>query len=275
MIIDFHAHIFPDALAKRAIDELVAGSGGMYPPISDGTAAGLLKNMNKWGVDVSVIQPVIIKQSQTNKINEWAAAISSERLIAFGGIYPHTDDYKRDIDFVAGLGLRGLKFHPEYQDFVVDCAEALKIYDYALGKGLMIMFHAGADPAFPPPVKSSPSQFARISREMRGGIIIAAHLGGYEQWDEVEKHLAGSDIYLDTSLGFEFFSKEQFLKILKKHGSEKILFGSDAPWSDAGKEIENLKSMPISEDGITAILGGNAQRILKINTPQGRHFARY
>ena len=45
----------------------------------------------------------------------------------------------------------------------------LKIYDYALSKGLMILFHAGYDPAFPPPYKSSPKQFANIMKQMKGG----------------------------------------------------------------------------------------------------------
>jgi predicted TIM-barrel fold metal-dependent hydrolase len=198
------------------------------------------------------------------KANEWAARISSDRLISFGGVYPHTDDYKRDIDFVAGLGLRGLKFHAEYQNFILDDGYMLKIYDYALGKGLILLHHAGFDPGFKPPFRSSPRQFARIAGEMRGGVIVAAHLGGHDQWDDVENYLAGSAIYLDTSMGFEYYPCEQFLRIVEKHGADKILFGSDAPWSSAHKEIEHLKSMPLPEIDIDAIFYGNAKRILGI-----------
>ena len=264
MIIDFHTHVFPDDLAPKAISALCAEADGIYPPVSDGTVSGLLKNMDDWSIDASVILPVITKQSQVKSANEWTALQIQDRLIGFGGIYPHTVDYKRDIDFVASLGLKGLKFHAEYQDFIVDGAHMLKIYDYALGKGLILLHHAGFDPAFPAPFKSSPGQFANIAKAMRGGVIIAAHLGGHDQWDDVEAHLAGSSIYLDTSNGFEYFPHDQFLRIVKNHGADKILFGSDAPWSNAKTEVMHLKSLPLSKDDIDLILYENAKRILGI-----------
>jgi predicted TIM-barrel fold metal-dependent hydrolase len=265
MIIDFHTHVFPDNLAERAIAVLTAEADNAFPPVNDGTVSGLIRDMDNWKIDAAVVQPVITKQAQTKSVNEWSKSICSDRIISFGGIYPHTDDYKRDIDFVAGLGLKGLKFHAEYQNFVVDDPQMLKIYDYALGKGLVILHHAGADPAYKPPFKSSPRQFAKIVKEMRGGIIVAAHFGGHEQWDDVEKYLAGTDIYLDTSMGFDFFPHEQFLRIVKNHGADKILFASDYPWSSAKSEMEQLKALPLSDGEKAAIFGENAGRILNLS----------
>ena len=264
MIIDIHTHVFPDELASRAIAENIEGIDFTYNPVSDGTVAGLLGNMDEWGIDISVLQPVVMKQSQFKKINEWTAGVCTDRIMAFGGIFPHTDDYRRDIDFVVSLGLRGLKLHPEYQDFIVDDDRMLRLYDYAFSKGLILLFHAGFDTAYPPPVKSTPRQFARIAGSMPGGIIIAAHLGGYEQWDDVESELCGTEVYLDTSTGFEYFSREQFLRILEKHGAEKILFASDAPWSNASDEIGQIRSLPVPDSDKAAILGGNAKKILNI-----------
>lgn len=262
MIIDFHTHVFPDELAAKAIPALLKSIKYVYTPVSNGTVSGLLRNMDDWNIDVSVVQPVITKPTQVKSTNEWVKDICSDRIIGFGGIYPHTDDYKRDIDFVVNLGLKGLKFHAEYQDFIVDDDRMLKIYDYALDKGLILLHHAGFDPAFAPPFRSAPEQFLNVSKAMRGGIIIAAHLGGHAQWDDVERYLAGSDIYLDTSMGFDYFGGEQFLSIVKKHGSEKILFASDSPWSSAKADIDRIKALPLSEDDINNILGNNARRIL-------------
>lgn len=262
MVIDFHTHAFPDTLAERAIASLVKGAKGKYLPCSDGTVSGLLENMEKFKVDISVVQPVITKVSQTKTLNEWAKSICSDKLISFGGIYPHTEDYKADIDFVVSLGLKGLKFHPEYQNFEVYSERMLKIYDYALNKGLILLFHAGFDPAFEPPFHSSPRDFAKIANELRGGTIVAAHLGGQKMWDEVAEELAGSDVYLDTSMGFKYYTKEQFLKILKIHGADKILFGSDSPWSSADEEIEALKALPITKEEKDKILYKNAVKIL-------------
>jgi len=264
MVIDFHAHVFPDELAPKTIKKLSSVIDYEYYPVSDGTVAGLRKNMDDWGIDVSVIQPVITKQSQVKKVNEWAASLCSDRLACFGGIYPHSADYKADIDYAVSLGLKGLKFHAEYQGFIVDDKHMLKIYDYALSRGLIILHHAGFDPGFSPPFKSSPRQFANIVNAMRGGIIVAAHLGGHDQWNDVEKYLVGTEIYLDTSMGFEFFPLEQFIRIVNNHGADKILFASDAPWSNARTEIEILKSLQLPKDNTDAILGGNAKRILNL-----------
>ncbi len=264
MVIDFHTHAFPDAIAERAIAGLVKSSGGLYPNCADGTVSGLLGNMEKFGIDISVVQPVITKVSQTKTLNEWARGICSDKLISFGGIHPDTDNYKADIDFVCSLGLKGLKFHVEYQNFVLDDPKMLKIYDYAFEKGLIVLHHAGFDPAYPPPYRSSPKQFANVAKQMRGGVLVAAHLGGQKQWDEVEEHIVGTGIYLDTSMGFGYYSREQFLRIVRGHGADKILFGSDSPWSRADEEISAIRSLPISEGDKEKILSGNAKRLLGI-----------
>lgn len=266
MIIDFHTHVFPDTLAPHALKSLLEGCEHIYTPITDMTAKGLIKYMDTCGIDISVVQPVITKPSQTKSLNEWAKSIETERLISFGGVHPDSSDYKRDIDFVCSLGLKGIKLHPQYQNFYVDEPRMLKFYDYALSKGLILLFHAGYDPAFLPPFKSNPQRFKTVVNEMKGGVIVVAHLGGQAQWDDVKKYLAGENIYLDTSMGFEFFSKETFLSIVKKHGYEKILFASDSPWSDAAKEIEAIKELKLSNTEKKGILSKNAQRILNIDT---------
>ena len=265
MIIDFHTHIFPDTLAKKARETLLRNVNYRYEPTTDLTKAGLMKTMDQWGIDISVVQTVITKSTQLQNTNLWAQSVCDDRIIAFGGIFPHTEDYKKDIDFVCGLGLKGIKFHVEYQAFVVDDPKALRIYDYALSKGLIIVHHAGEDHGMPPPYRSNPQKFAYIADHMQGGVMVAAHLGSHNMWDDVERYLVGKNIYLDTSMGFEYYSKEQFLKIVKAHGADRILFASDSPWSNAKNEIDAINSLPINQTSKDLILGGNAARILGLS----------
>lgn len=264
MVIDFHTHAFPNTLAPRALDTLVKACGNILTPCTDGTISGLTEKMDEFGVDISVLQPVITKASQLETLNRWAASVQSDRIISFGGIFPHTETYKADIDFVASLGLKGLKFHVEYQGFVLDEPKMLRIYDYAFEKGLMVLHHAGFDPAFKPPFRSSPKQFQNVARQMRGGVLIAAHFGGQSQWNEVEEYIVGENIYIDTSMGSEYYSSEQFERIVKAHGADKVLFASDSPWSYASKEIEALNATSLSEAEKKMILSENAKRLLKI-----------
>lgn len=264
MIIDFHTHVFPDELAKRAVSALLENIDEVYTPVTDATVSGLLRHMQESGVDISVVQPVITKLSQFQPLNTWAKSICCDKIISFGGIYPHTDDYKRDIDFVVSLGLKGLKFHCEYQDFIIDDPQMLRLYDYALSRGLILLFHAGFDPGYGEPFKSSPQRFANVADAMLGGVIVAAHFGGHDDYDNVERYLVGKNIYFDTSMGFDYFKQDQFLRIVKNHGIDKILFASDSPWGDAKSEIVHLKALPISDTEKDKILSGNARRILGI-----------
>lgn len=263
MIIDFHTHIFEDSLAPRALNLLQADCHGLYTAVHDMTLKGLLGRMDEWGIDKSVIQPVITKRRQVEKVNEWAASMASDRIVPFGGIYPNAEDWKEQIDFVCSLGLKGLKFHCEYQYFEIDDPKMLRIYDYAFSRNLIVLHHAGFDPAFPEPFKSSPEMFAHVAEELKGGVLVAAHFGGQRQWEAVERYLAGTDVYLDTSVGFGYYGEETFMKIYKKHGADRILFATDSPWSDAGEELKLFRDYDIPDEDKEKILHINAERLLK------------
>lgn len=262
MVIDFHTHIFPDALAPRAYASLTANAKGLYTPSHNLTKDGLLAFMEKSGVDKSVVLPVLTKREQVYKTNEWACSLQSNKIIPFGGVYP-SEHYKEDIDFVCSLGLKGIKIHAEYQHFVCDDVGMLRFYDYAFSKGLIIVQHAGFDPIGGDILNTTPERFANVAKEMRGGVMVCAHLGGQGQWEDVEKHLAGTNVYLDTSMGTKYYGKERFERIVAKHGADKILFGSDSPWSDAGEEIRNLEDVLNAEER-EKIFHLNAERILNI-----------
>ena len=267
MVIDFHTHIFPDSLAPRArksLEDSTVHFGYNYKALTEMTRTSLLEHMDMWGVDISVIQPVVTKPSQTVTTNTWAAETQCDRITAFGGIHPDTDDYKRDLDFVASLGLKGIKLHAEYQRFYPEEERMLRIYDYAFSKGMIVLHHAGFDPGMPEPFHSNPERFAKMLDKLSGGTFVLAHLGSQEMWDDVETYLAGRDVYFDTSMGFECYSGEQFMRIVKKHGADKILFGSDSPWSNASNELAILNSLPLSETEKQMILCDNAKKLLEI-----------
>ena len=99
---------------------------------------------------------------------------------------------------------------------------------------------------------------------MQGGTLVVAHLGGQSEWNDVEKYLVGENVYLDTSMGFWLYEKEQFLRIYQNHGAEKLLFATDTPWSNAKREVELFNALPIPEKDKQLISFGNAKRLLKL-----------
>lgn len=265
MVIDFHTHVFPDELAPKAKARLEANIDYLYTPCHDMTLKGLIQHMDKSGVDISVVQPVITRPSQFKSVNDFSASINNGRIVAFGAVHPETDDYKRDIDYIVSLGLKGIKFHPEYQSFILDDIKMLRVFDYAVSRGLILLFHAGYDPAMQPPYKSNPQRFANLIKELKGGTIVAAHYGGQEQWDDVERYLAGTDIYLDTSMALNAMDKAQFVRIFKAHGADKVLFASDSPWGDPGKDIATINNIPLTEEEKEKVFWKNSALLLGIN----------
>ena len=86
-IIDFHTHIFPDVIAEKSIASLEEKAG--IKAATDGTLQGLLESMDRSGVDLSVILPVVTKPSQFDRINSFAAEVNAkygDRVLSFGGI---------------------------------------------------------------------------------------------------------------------------------------------------------------------------------------------
>lgn len=263
MVIDFHTHIFPDKLAPRAYEVLSANAKDAgYVPVHNLTKQSLIEKMDEYGVNISVVCPVATKPTQSLKNLEWGAEISDDRIITIAGLFPDKESWKQNVDAALSMGYKGIKLHPEYQNFILDSEEMLPLYDYAFNKGLFILFHAGYDPIGEEPFKSNPEMFLHLIEEFKGAKIVAAHFGGHNQWDDVEKYLAGREIYLDTSMGFEYYGEERFLSVLAKHGADKILFGSDSPWSNTGRELHHLRSLPISQTEKDKMLYLNAKKLL-------------
>lgn len=265
MVIDFHTHIFPDKIAARSIEHLESASG--IKAATNGTLDGLLDSMEKNKVDLSVILPVVTKPSQFESVNRFAAEVNEKykgKLISFGGIHPDSEDYKSELDCIKKLGLPGIKLHPDYQGVMIDDPRYMKIIEYADSLDLMIMVHAGVDIGLPDPVHCPPDKAKKVLDTLKPKKLILAHLGGWKQWEEVYELLAGKDVYLDTSFTFDYIEQDMFLKILKKHGHEKVLFATDSPWSDAAKAVEIVRNMPLEQKVIEDILSGNAKKILNI-----------
>ena len=266
MVIDFHTHIFPDKIAVKTIEHL-AQVGGITAA-TDGTLSGLLSSMKRCGVDLSVILPVATKPSQFESIQSFAKSVNEqypEKLLSFGGIHPDCEDYKKELDTIKEMGFKGIKIHPDYQGVMIDDIRFMRIIEYASELGLIILTHAGVDIGLPEPVHCPPKKMRKVLDEIKPEKMVLAHLGGWSQWDEVYEYLAGEEVFMDTAFIYDYISKEQFFKILEKHGSDKILFATDSPWSDMAKGIHWIKELSLPQSVEENILSGNAKRLLGID----------
>lgn len=260
MIIDFHTHCFTDDIAFRAVSAIAKAAD--IPARSDGTVSGIRTSMKMAGIDKSVLLSIATKPQQTPKINQWAISIQDSDLIPFGTIHPDFDDWKKELVRLQQAGIRGIKFHPDYQQFYVDDPKMFPIYEMAAQLGLIIIFHAGVDLGLPEPYHCPPQRMRQVVRAFPEAKLVAAHMGGYQYWDDVERYLVGEAVYLDTSFSLHEMSQKQFLRILSGHGTDKLLFASDSPWGSQSEEVERLRDIELPESVRRAIFGGNAAKLL-------------
>jgi predicted TIM-barrel fold metal-dependent hydrolase len=258
-IIDVHTHAWPDSVAEKAVTSLMRL--GTLTAHYDGSIAGLLAEMDRCGVSASIVQPVATKASQVAGINDWAAAIASERIIPFGAMHPDLEDAEGEIARMAALGLRGMKLHPEHQAFAPDEPRLAPIYEAAVAHNMTVFFHAGHDELHET-VRGTPESFATVLDAFPGMRVVLAHLGGYRVWSQVAELLVGRDVYLDTAYTLGHLPDDEFADIVRTHGSDRILFGSDGPWTDAAAEIAWLNRFPFESHELEAILGANAEKLL-------------
>jgi hypothetical protein len=268
MLIDFHTHQFPDGMAQRTIEGLKKGikkcQGMDYTERSNGTLTGLVELMDRTGVDISVVLPVATKVTQAATINRLALELnrSQNRVISFGALHPLQEDWEDTLLWLAENGFKGIKLHPEFQKVHVDGPETIRILKKCEELGLYCVFHAGADIGIEPPVHGSPLQFSHVLQEVSGRYIILAHMGGWRMWDDVEQYLVGTPVYMDTAFSAQFLEPRQYRRIIKNHGAEKILFGSDSPWESPAETRNGLEALELTEAELEQIYSQNALRIL-------------
>lgn len=267
MIIDFHTHIFPNKIATGALSKL--SSIINVPPSMNGTVQGLLNSMAAANIDTSIILPVVTDPHQFDSIFRFAAQInehqdnSNPQLISFAGIHPDMDNYKALLHKIASHGFLGIKLHPNYQGVNFDDIRYMRIIYTASELGLIIQVHTGIDPYTPGKLYCSPDMILRVIKETAAPKLVLAHMGNNKNYDEAEAKLCGQDVYFDTAYSIKHMSPEQLVRMIHHHGSDKILFGSDAPWTSQKADVEKLRSITdLSPTEKQQIFYQNAQRLL-------------
>ncbi len=261
MLIDFHTHAFPERIAGRAVSGLSYASGGMVPQ-TEGTAASLIAQMDRDGVDLSVVQSIATNPRQQRSVNDFALEINKhDRLAAFGSVHPDAPDALEELERIAGAGLKGVKFHPEYQGFYTDEQRMRPIYKKLSELGLIVLFHAGQDIGFPPPYHCLPEHLLGALKWLDTPVV-AAHWGGYNVSLPVLDTLCGENLYFDLSLGYGMVPKPVAQAIVEKHGPDRLLFGSDMPWHRPSMERKLLATLDISDADREKIDWQNAKQLL-------------
>ncbi len=261
MLIDFHVHTFPDKLAPHAVSSL--GERAHMVPHADGTVSDTEKLMAREGVDRFVALNIAVSPHTEKHVNDFAISLlGHSRIIPFGSVHPDSENAFSELKRLKDAGIRGIKFHNEFQNFFVDDEKAFPIYEECAKSGFIMLFHGGADRGFAPPVKAEPRRMRRVCEAFPEAKIVVAHLGGQDMQEEAIGQLVHTNAYIDVSFAAASASAERGRKSVLAFGADRVLFGSDCPWDTPAHTLAWLESMELGEEIMRRICSENALRLL-------------
>ena len=263
MVIDFHTHIFPDKIAEKTIIHLANLCGSQ--PFANGTEQGLINQIEKANIDLAIALPVLTNPNQFESVNKFAKEINDKngKILSFAGIHPDCQDIPQKMEYIKNMGFLGVKIHPQYQNTYIDSFGYEQILNCAKQLDLIVVTHAGVDDGFKnDKVLCPPQGVLSLQKKVNHNKFVLAHYGANRMWEEAFDALCGGNFYFDTSYILGDILKDLFLKMLTKHGADKILFATDCPWRDISLEIERLKNIVTDSENLNKILYKNAKKLL-------------
>lgn len=258
MIIDFHAHIYPEKIAGKA----AAAIGEFYniPMSREGTVKTLLESGQKGGIGRFVVFSAAIVPEKVQTVNDYIASSCRENpeLTGFGTLHPDMKNPQDEIERLIGLGLRGLKFHPDMQRFNIDDERMMNIYAASEGR-LPVIFHTG-DYRY---TYSHPSRLARVLDNFPKLCAVAAHFGGWSIFDIAYDYFHSRKCYFDVSSSLPFIGKRHAAELIRSYGAERFLFGSDYPMWDPSECVKEFMEVTLTDSERELILWKNAAALLE------------
>ena len=274
MIIDFHTHNFPDAIAPRAIASMVEMLRHQFVPFGDGTLACQLADARANGIDRCVMCPIATKPSQADVILRSALEIrdgargeeAARVIIPLASVHPADPDFKAHLKAIADAGIPGIKLHPYYQGFRLDDPAVFPFFAAVRDLGLFVIAHCGYDHGFlNVPMCCGPVEIAALLAAVPGlgPRFVAAHLGGREgNPPGATDMLLETGCLIDTACLEILQDEPDAIRVMETWPTERIVFGTDYPWNRQRRLVEWVKRYrpdPVEQE---LIFHGNAERVL-------------
>ena len=257
-IFDFHTHIYPDQIAGKATQSIC----DFYDLHTDftGTADTLLSRGRLAGITNYLLLPVAVKPEHVHHINQFIVREVAEHpeFYGFGSLHAGLEDMTAELQYIQDAGLRGIKFHPDTQQFAIDDPRLLPVFE-AVQDRLPILFHCGDqryDYSHPRRLRHVLELFPRLR-------VIAAHLGGWSVFDEAYSLLKDKDCLVDMSSSRQFLPAGQLLQYINAYGEDRVLFGSDFPLWDPAEEARAFLQLDLTQTAREKIAYKNALAVLE------------
>lgn len=261
MIVDCHMHVWPDHIADAMQSQTPAG----MPLRFNGKLSGLLESMDDAGIDMGLALGVGIKASTVARTNEFIGSVPRDRLVPMGTVHPDLS-VDENLKSLLDNGIVGVKLHPLFQALSLDDPRVHDILAGLSELGMPVVTHVGAGQDEEANRRGAPVLLRRLADSLPDLRLIACHYGGYHRLDEAEQHVVGSSVTLETSWPptMAELEPERVVRLIRMHGADRVVFGSDWPMADPAAEIAAIRNLGLTKEEEDGILGDNLARLLGI-----------
>ena len=265
-----HAHVFPEDVRP------------------EGSIENLLKLLDECEIARAVCfaphRQKVIEQGYPEPSDWLIDAIGDEpRLVGFACINPVEDDAIDRLEHALEIGLRGVKLHPATDAYDILDPRAMGFYAAAQDLGVLLDFHTG--PHWYRISHYDPLKFDEIAWAYPKLAMVFEHLGGYPFYHNVlavlgnnlpvgrPGHLFGgiSSILNRDLQRLWYLGIERVGDAIFRLGEDMPIYGLDFPYNTTEMirdDIEQLRSLDLSDEGFAKLFGGNLERAITIH-PDG------
>ncbi len=255
-VIDAHAHMYPDKIASRAVDAV--GDFYLIDMFGEGTVEHLLSAQQHAPITHFIVHSVATTPGSVESINNFIAEQCRQHPEFIGFMAMHQDypEPEKEIERAIGLGLKGMKLHPDTQHVNMDDPRLMNVYEMIEGR-LPIVIHTG-DYRYD---HSHPRRLMNVLKTFPDLVVDAAHFGCWSRYEVGYDILHNADnLFVDASSSQFFLGQRRTVELARMWGTDRIMFGSDYPmWSPAA-EYDQFVTAGFSEDELENMLWHNAER---------------
>ena len=261
-IIDMHCHAFPDKIAFSAANNI--GTYYDLPVSGDGTLKTMMEMSGEINVYKYVICSAATKAINVEHANDFIynTVSAHDNVVGLGTTHADYDNNEKEFERIVQMNLRGIKIHSDFQGFDIDTTKMDTVYRLCEKYRLPVLFHVG----------DQKSDFSRadklysVLQKFPDLIAIAAHMGGYTTKALSEKYFVGTNVYFDCSEWNFFMSADEVADMIRRHGADKVLFGSDYPINSPVNTAKMLvEQTGLTDEELEKIFYSNSAKLFRID----------
>jgi len=251
MVVDVHGHV-----------------GHWSFPTSDLGRDDLIAQMDRWGIDITVVSSSMAVRYDFIEGNRWLDGELSptDRLLGYVTVNLHYP--KESVGQINYYGNKrtgdgrasfvGVKIHPMIQNKRFDSRAGLQIAEAALEYDLPILIHTyGSE-------RETPKQVLPVLQEFPELKVILAHAGGFD-W-HLAMDIAGSGPNVYAEICSSCTSSDKLVQLIDAFGARRVLFGTDTTLFHPGYALGMVHDAKLDQKVLQLLMGRNAIELFDLDT---------